>query len=167
MAHFQSSITRQTHTTSPSFATKPNQNTQPAPHSQTNRTKTHNQPLIRNQTEPKHTTSPSFPTKPNQTHNQPLLSVVLRLFNRFSKVETLANAPQPDFFTRAHRRLVFQNFGSNSEITILGQIPKSQFWVKFRNHNFGSNSEITILGQIPKSQFWVKFRITILGQILT
>ena len=44
--------------------------------------KTHNQPLIRIQTEPKHTTdlirnqikhttSPSFPTKPNQTHNQP------------------------------------------------------------------------------------------------
>ena len=58
MALFQSSITRQTQTTSPSFATKPNQNTQPAPHSQTNRTKTHNQPLIRKQTEPKHTTSP-------------------------------------------------------------------------------------------------------------
>ena len=53
------------HTTSPSFATKPNQNTQPAPHSQTNQIK--------------HTTSPSFANK--QTKTQPLVSVVFRLKN--------------------------------------------------------------------------------------
>ena len=50
----QSPVKTHNHT-SPSFATKPNQNTQPAPHSEPIQTK--------------HTTSPSFTTKPTKTHS--------------------------------------------------------------------------------------------------